>query len=76
MLLLQIKINLDTSNNLYIADKYKRKGVSYCLLGNNTITHIFELKAADAGNANVTVRSELDSTYPGQCGPDVVVNKR
>lgn len=40
------------------------------------MTHVFELQGVEIGDANVTVLAELDPSYPGQCGPDIVVNKR
>lgn len=67
---------MGTTDELKLLDVQNRKSFSYCIFNNNTITHIFELKGVKVGNVNVTIVAELDPTYPGHCGPDVLINKR
>lgn len=57
-------------------DLLNRKSVSYCVYSNDTLTHVFELKGVEIGRVNITILAELDGSFPGQCGPEVVVNKR
>jgi hypothetical protein len=71
-----IRVTLGTSNSLKLVDILNRKSFSFCVSSNNTVTHVFELQGVEIGDANVTVLAELDPSYPGQCGPDIVVNKR
>ncbi|RZC36886.1 pregnancy zone protein-like, partial [Asbolus verrucosus] len=71
-----IRITLGTSDGLKVVDSLNRRSFSYCVSSNNTVTHIFEIKGVEIGTMNVTAIAELDSAYPGQCGPDVLVHKR
>ncbi|XP_063921503.1 pregnancy zone protein-like isoform X2 [Zophobas morio] len=71
-----IRISLAISDGLDLLDAQKRTSFSYCVHSNNTVTHVFEVKAVKAQKVNVTVVGELDPSFPGHCGPDTVVNKR
>ncbi|KAJ8928546.1 hypothetical protein NQ314_018884 [Rhamnusium bicolor] len=71
-----IRITLRLSEGLELKDSKEQLTVSYCLLENNTVTHMFQVKGTKLGTFNATVLAESDNQYPDQCGPETIVSTR
>lgn len=50
--------------------------VTFCILPNDSSTHTYRVRGTHLGRTNITVLAEIDSSYPGVCGPEVILNKR
>lgn len=57
-------------------DKSSEAFVIKCLDANGTVEHVFQLAADIISKVNVSVTVEIDPTYPGHCGPEILLNVR
>lgn len=71
---LPMKITFGTSNGLKLLST--QNSASYCILPSDTLTHVFPLSGNEVGEATITVIAEVDALFPGQCGPETIVNTR
>lgn len=55
---------------------FKENGITYCISASSSVLHTFRIKPVRLGDLNVTVVAEIDTSYPGECGPEFIVNKR
>lgn len=53
-----------------------RQTVAKCVGKNTNFDHEFLIRSHEIIKLNVTVVAELDSSFPEECGPEFLVNKR
>lgn len=59
-----------------LLDDARERSVTYCILPNGSASHAYRIRSDILGTINVTVLAEVDTAYPGECGPEVIINKR
>lgn len=47
-----------------------------CIEPNDSIYNVFRITATALEKVNVSVTAEVESSYPGECGPEVIINMR
>lgn len=57
-------------------DDAKERSATYCIPANGSAYHVYRIRSDILGTINVTVLAEVDTAYPGECGPEVIINKR
>lgn len=50
--------------------------ITKCVPAEESADYVYFIKCRELGKMNITVSAELDSSYPDECGPEFIVNKR
>lgn len=59
-----------------LGDLQQEQSVTKCVESGKTFDHVYLIKGRELGKLNITVAAELESSYPEECGPEFVINKR
>ncbi|GJQ65969.1 hypothetical protein Trydic_g4064 [Trypoxylus dichotomus] len=70
-----VKLTLEDNDGLMLLPN-ENKTISLCLKEDNTETHTFRLKFHRLGRHNVSATALVDYSYPKDCGPEVILNRR
>lgn len=73
---LQVKISLNLNRNLRLAGDPEESSVTACIGPNDSVTNVFRVTALVTGKVNISITAEVDSAYPGECGPEILIHRR
>lgn len=59
-----------------LGNSQQQNTVTKCIPSEESADHVYYIKCRELGKLNITVSAELDSSYPNECGPEFIVNKR
>lgn len=64
------------SRGLEILGETLGKNSTKCIAGGDALDYIYRIRSTEVGVLNITVMSEVDSSYPQECGPEFIIHKR
>ncbi|KAF5307210.1 hypothetical protein FQR65_LT00726 [Abscondita terminalis] len=70
------RITIGFSDELILTNNQDERSLTNCVAVQSSITVTFDLEAIKLGKANIQILAELDPSYPVECGPDLIINKR
>lgn len=73
---LPVKISLNLNRNLRLAGDPEESSVTACIGPNDSVTNVFRVTALVTGKVNISITAEVDSAYPGECGPEILIHRR
>ncbi|XP_025830784.1 alpha-2-macroglobulin-like isoform X2 [Agrilus planipennis] len=71
-----LRISLGNTSNVDSIGYPDDRAVTHCVHPNDSKVVIFRIKSPYLGQINISILAEVDSSYPGECGPDIIINKR
>lgn len=72
---LPVRINIEETPGIKLIES-DEASLTVCINANETVHNIFRIVATTCPKVNITVTAEVDSAYPGHCGPEVLLNTR
>lgn len=71
-----VRITLGDSEGLELPGHPDERSEIHCIFAQDSKTVIFRLQGTQLGKLIIRVLAEVESSYPGECGPEVIINKR
>lgn len=76
MKMLQIRMKFGSTQGLELEDNLENRNLAFCIKGNDSIIQTYKVRGTQLGRVNITILTEIDPSFPGDCGPEVILNKR
>ncbi|KAK5647506.1 hypothetical protein RI129_002398 [Pyrocoelia pectoralis] len=73
---LPVRVMLGFSDGLILPNNSEEWSQVHCISAQESKTIRFTLQGLTFGKASINVLAEVESSYPGECGPEVIINRR
>ncbi|XP_069700318.1 alpha-1-inhibitor 3-like isoform X2 [Periplaneta americana] len=71
---LPVRVIFEESPGIQLLDN--NSTIFACVNQRSNFVQQFRIRASDLGEVNITVSAEVDSMYPDECGPEMLVHRR
>ncbi|XP_031329285.1 pregnancy zone protein-like isoform X2 [Photinus pyralis] len=73
---LPVRVTLGFSDGLIMPEGTEKRSQVHCISARESKTVLFTLQGLIFGKSSINVMAEIESSYPEECGPEVIINRR